>query len=70
MWIDPGAMDKRHSAGAGRNDDGADQHQRIGCSINPYALSTARKHVNNIIGKLGVNNRTQAVSRRRDLGLP
>ena len=33
------------------------------------ALSTARKHVSNVIGKLGVNNRTQAVSRGRDLGL-
>jgi LuxR family maltose regulon positive regulatory protein len=33
------------------------------------ALTTARKHVSNIIGKLGVNNRTQAVSRARDLGL-
>jgi LuxR family maltose regulon positive regulatory protein len=33
------------------------------------ALTTARKHVSNIIGKLGVNNRTQAVSRGRDLGL-
>ncbi|MEJ2557004.1 MAG: LuxR C-terminal-related transcriptional regulator [Anaerolineae bacterium] len=32
------------------------------------ALSTARKHVSNIIGKLGVHNRTQAVSRGRDLG--
>jgi LuxR family maltose regulon positive regulatory protein len=33
------------------------------------APNTARKHVSNIIGKLGVNNRTQAVSRGRDLGL-
>lgn len=33
------------------------------------ALTTAKKHVSNIIGKLGVNNRTQAVSRGRDLGL-
>src|SRR6266508_1726576 len=33
------------------------------------ALTTARKHVSNIIRKLGVNNRTQAVSRGRDLGL-
>jgi LuxR family maltose regulon positive regulatory protein len=33
------------------------------------ALPTARKHVSNILGKLGVNNRTQAVSRGRDLGL-
>ena len=32
-------------------------------------LSTARKHVSNIISKLGVKNRTQAVSRGRDLGL-
>lgn len=33
------------------------------------ALTTARKHVSNIIRKLGVNNRTQTVSRARDLGL-
>jgi LuxR family maltose regulon positive regulatory protein len=33
------------------------------------AVTTAKKHVSNIIRKLGVNNRTQAVSRGRDLGL-
>jgi len=33
------------------------------------ALTTARKHVSNILGKLGVRNRTQAASRGRDLGL-
>lgn len=33
------------------------------------APTTARKHVSNIIRKLGVHNRTQAVSRGRDLGL-
>ena len=33
------------------------------------AITTAKKHVSNIIRKLGVNNRTQAVSRGRDLGL-
>ena len=33
------------------------------------ALTTARKHMSNIRGKLGVHNRTQAVSRERDLGL-
>jgi LuxR family maltose regulon positive regulatory protein len=33
------------------------------------ALTTAKKHVSNIIRKLGVKNRTQAVSRGRDLGL-
>jgi len=33
------------------------------------ALSTAKKHVSNIIGKLGVTNRTQAVSRARELKL-
>lgn len=33
------------------------------------ALTTARKHVSNIIRKLGVHNRTQAVSRGRDFGL-
>ncbi|MCE7984362.1 MAG: hypothetical protein DYG89_24575 [Caldilinea sp. CFX5] len=33
------------------------------------ALTTAKKHVSNIIGKLGVENRTQAVARARALGL-
>ena len=33
------------------------------------ALTTAKKHVSNIIGKLGVSNRMQAVARGRDLGL-
>ena len=33
------------------------------------ALSTVKKHVNNIFGKLGVASRTQAVSRARDLKL-
>lgn len=33
------------------------------------ALTTARKHVSNILSKLRVHNRTQAVSRGRDLGL-
>ncbi|MEM7536778.1 MAG: LuxR C-terminal-related transcriptional regulator [Chloroflexota bacterium] len=33
------------------------------------ALSTVKKHVNNIFGKLGVASRTQAVNRARELGL-
>jgi LuxR family maltose regulon positive regulatory protein len=33
------------------------------------ALSTVKKHVNNIFGKLGVGRRTEAVSRARELGL-
>jgi LuxR family maltose regulon positive regulatory protein len=33
------------------------------------AVTTAKKHVSNIIGKLGVNNRTRAVSRARELEL-
>ncbi len=33
------------------------------------ALSTVKKHVNNIFGKLGVASRTQAVSRARELNL-
>jgi ATP/maltotriose-dependent transcriptional regulator MalT len=33
------------------------------------AKSTAKKHVSNIIGKLGVENRTTAVARARELNL-
>jgi LuxR family maltose regulon positive regulatory protein len=33
------------------------------------ALTTAKKHVSNIIRKLGVDNRTQAVTKGRNLGL-
>ncbi len=33
------------------------------------ALTTAKKHVSNIIGKLGVSNRSQVAARARDLGL-
>jgi LuxR family maltose regulon positive regulatory protein len=33
------------------------------------AVTTAKKHVSNIIRKLGVGNRTQAVAKGRTLGL-
>jgi LuxR family maltose regulon positive regulatory protein len=33
------------------------------------AVTTAKKHVSNIIGKLGVSNRTQAVAKARELDL-
>jgi LuxR family maltose regulon positive regulatory protein len=33
------------------------------------AITTTKKHVSNILGKLGVKNRTEAVSRARELGL-
>jgi LuxR family maltose regulon positive regulatory protein len=33
------------------------------------SIRTVKKHVENIHGKLGVQNRTQAVSRARELGL-
>lgn len=33
------------------------------------ALSTVKKHVNNILGKLGVSSRTQAINRARELGI-
>jgi LuxR family maltose regulon positive regulatory protein len=33
------------------------------------AVTTAKKHVSNIIRKLGVDNRTQAVAKARNLGL-
>jgi LuxR family maltose regulon positive regulatory protein len=45
-----------------------DSNQEIADELS-IALTTARKHVSNILGKLGVHNRTQAVSRGRDLGL-
>ncbi|MCB8987852.1 MAG: response regulator transcription factor [Ardenticatenaceae bacterium] len=32
-------------------------------------VRTVKKHVTNILGKLGVSNRTQAVARARELGL-
>jgi ATP/maltotriose-dependent transcriptional regulator MalT len=33
------------------------------------ALETAKKHVSHILGKLGADNRTQAVARARELGI-
>ena len=33
------------------------------------AVTTAKKHISNLIGKLGVRNRTEAVARARDLRL-
>ncbi|MEL7433863.1 MAG: response regulator transcription factor, partial [Chloroflexota bacterium] len=33
------------------------------------AVSTVKKHINNILGKLGVDNRTQAASRASELNL-
>jgi LuxR family maltose regulon positive regulatory protein len=33
------------------------------------AITTVKKHVSNILGKLGVTNRTRAVARARELGL-
>jgi len=33
------------------------------------AVGTVKRHINNIYGKLGVQSRTQAVARARELGL-
>jgi LuxR family maltose regulon positive regulatory protein len=33
------------------------------------AVSTVKKHINNIFGKLGVANRTQAINRARELDI-
>jgi LuxR family maltose regulon positive regulatory protein len=33
------------------------------------ALPTVKKHISNILGKLNVTNRTQAIARARELGL-
>jgi len=33
------------------------------------SLDTAKKHVSHVLGKLGAANRTEAVSRARQLGL-
>jgi LuxR family maltose regulon positive regulatory protein len=33
------------------------------------AVGTVKKHLNNIFGKLGVGNRTQAIARARELGI-
>jgi LuxR family maltose regulon positive regulatory protein len=33
------------------------------------AVSTVKKHINNILGKLGVDNRTQAVKRASELNI-
>jgi DNA-binding NarL/FixJ family response regulator len=30
------------------------------------SLATAKKHVSNVLGKLGVQNRVQAIARARD----
>jgi LuxR family transcriptional regulator, maltose regulon positive regulatory protein len=43
-------------------------NQEIAAKLS-IAPTTAKKHVSNVLGKLGVHNRTQAVSRGRDLGL-
>lgn len=45
-----------------------DSNQAIADSL-VITVRTVKKHVTNILGKLGVSNRTQAVARARELGL-
>jgi LuxR family transcriptional regulator, maltose regulon positive regulatory protein len=47
---------------------GGSSNQNIAEALT-IAVSTAKKHVSNIIRKLGVDNRTQAVTKGRNLGL-
>jgi LuxR family maltose regulon positive regulatory protein len=43
-------------------------NQRIAREL-VVALDTVKKHVTHVLGKLGADNRTEAVARARDLGL-
>jgi len=43
-------------------------NQRIAHEL-VVTLDTVKKHVSHVLGKLGAANRTQAVSRARDLGV-
>ncbi|MCA9874207.1 MAG: hypothetical protein KC441_11150 [Anaerolineales bacterium] len=45
-----------------------DSNQAIAAKL-VVTVRTVKKHVTNILGKLGVSNRTQAVARARELGL-
>ena len=43
-------------------------NQAIACEL-VVTLDTVKKHVSHVLGKLGAANRTEAVSRARELGL-
>ena len=59
---DPVRLEVLAMLAAGRSNQGIASHLVI-------SLDTVKKHVSHVLGKLGAANRTEAVSRARQLGL-